>query len=260
MQRLIKLSLLLSLILTSAFSMASNYVIGQLIPFRSVTLSTEVTGVVDQFIPDVGDKVLADQVLVKLSITDNELTVSLASAQLNLSLNEFEIQKKQLARFKTLYQSKGISISDLDEQRRKTNSSHSQYEVDKIKLLMAQRQQQKSEIKAPFSGFVLTRHVELGQLIPSERPLYSLVDMSKIKVRFRLLESDIITVNKGDKVNIMIPALGHRLIIGEVAIVAPAFQGAEPGFLVEVLIDNKQQLLKPGMQARVEMMPQGSKQ
>jgi len=258
MQRLIKVSLLFGLIFTSAMSMANDYVIGQLIPFRSVTLSSETTGVVDQFSKDVGDVVQSGEVLVKLSIEDNELSVSLAKAQLNLSINELEIQNKQLVRYKKLYKSKGISISELDEQRRKTNSSRSQYEVDKIKLRIAQRQKDKSQLKAPFSGFVLTRSVELGQLIPSGESLYSLVDMTKIKVRFHLLESDVITVNKGDRVNVMIPALNNRSVEGKVAILAPAFQSSDPGFLVEVLIDNNDGQLKPGMQARVEVLSKGN--
>jgi len=258
MQRLIKVGILLGLFCVSAVSMANNYVIGQLIPFRSVTLSSEITGIVDQFSKDVGDEVQTGEVLVKLSIKDNELNVSLAKAQLNLSLNELEIQNKQLVRYQKLYKSKGISISEFDEQRRKTNSSRSQYEVDKIKLQIAQRQKDKSQLKAPFSGFVLTRNVELGQLIPSGQSLYSLVDMTKIKVSFRLLESDVIAVNKGDRVNVVIPALNNLSVIGEVAILAPAFQSSDPGFLVEVLIDNNDAQLKPGMQARVEVMSKGN--
>ena len=75
MQRLIKVSILLGLFCASAVSMANNYVIGQLIPFRSVTLSSEITGIVDQFSKDVGDEVQTGEVLVKLSIRDNEFEI-----------------------------------------------------------------------------------------------------------------------------------------------------------------------------------------
>ena len=260
MQQLIKAGLLFGFIFTSTLSMANNYVVGQLIPFRSVTLSSEISGIVDQYSKDVGDEVQTGEVLVKLSIKDNDLSVSLANAQLNLSLNEFKTQNKQLVRYQKLYESKGISISEFDEQHSKTNASRSQYEVDKIKLLIAQRQKDKSQLKAPFSGFVLTRSVELGQLIPSGQSLYSLVDMTKVKVRFHLLESDVITVKKGDRVNVKIPALNNRSVIGQVAILAPAFQSNDPGFLVEVLIDNNDGQLKPGMQAHVEVISKGEEQ
>lgn len=266
--------LLLSLTVTNSFAetaiqpatpsalfgtkLTNNYVTGQLVAVRSVVISNEITGVVDEFSKDIGDSVNAGDSLVKLSIADNLLNVQLAKAELAVSASELQIQQKQLERYQALYKKNGISASEFDEQRRITNSNKSQVEVDKIKLAMAQRQQEKSAAKAPFSGVILTRNVELGQFIATGEPLYTLVDMSQIKVRFYLLESDIITMNVGDSVRVTIPALKHQILTGEVVILAPAFQTNEPGFLVEVLIENNLQDLKPGMQARVELAEQGA--
>jgi len=260
MHRSINVCLLLLLAFLAFTTRANDYIIGQLIPLRSVTLSSETTGVVDKFTKDVGDEVNQGEVLVNLSIIDNGLSVSLAKAQLALSLSDLETQDKQLIRYKKLYKSAGISNSELDEQLRLKNASQAQVEVDKIKLLIAKRQQQKSQLSAPFSGVVLSRSVELGQFIPAGQPLYSLVDMTKIKVRFHLLESDIITVSKGDRVNVVIPALNDDVVVGLVAILAPAFVSGDPGFLVEVIIDNDAMLLKPGLQARVELRSKGNQQ
>ncbi|MDX2319789.1 MAG: efflux RND transporter periplasmic adaptor subunit [Moritella sp.] len=266
--------LLLSLTVTSSFAetaiqadpssvspdykLADNYVTGQLVAVRSVIISNEITGVVDEFSKDIGDPVNTGDTLVKLSIADNLLNVQLAKAELAVSASELQIQQKQLERYQVLYKTNGISASAFDEQRRITNSNKSQVEVDKIKLAMAKRQQDKSEVKAPFSGVILTRNVELGQFIATGAPLYTLVDMSQIKVRFYLLESDIITMNVGDSVHVTVPALKYKKLTGKVVILAPAFQTNEPGFLVEVLIENSLQDLKPGMQARVELAEQGA--
>ena len=243
--------------ISSSYKLADNYVTGQLVAARSVIISNEITGVVDEFNKDIGDQVSAGEALAKLSIADNLLNVQLAKAELAVSLNELKIQEKQLQRYQALYKTKGISASEFDEQRRKTNTSKAQVEVDKIKLAMAKRQQDKSEVKAPFSGVILTRSLELGQFIPTGEPLYTLVDMSQVKVRFYLLESDVLTIKVGDTVNVTIPALNKQKITGSVVILAPAFQTNEPGFLVEVLLENKRRELKPGMQARVELAEQG---
>jgi len=240
------------------YKLAGNYVTGQLVAVRSVTISNEITGVVDEFDKDIGDQVAAGEALVKLSITDNLLNVQLATAELAVSLNELEIQEKQLQRYQALYDRKGISASEYDEQRRKTNTNKAQVKVDKIKLAMVQREQEKSQVKAPFSGVILTRSVELGQFIPTGEPLYTLVDMTQVKVRFYLLESDVITINLDDAVNVTIPALNNKQLNGTVVILAPAFQVNEPGFLVEVLLENRNGDLKPGMQARVELAEQGA--
>jgi len=239
------------------YQFADNYVTGQLVAARSVIISNEITGIVDEFDKDIGDLVSAGEALAKLSIADNLLNVQLAKAELAVSLNELKIQEKQLQRYQALYKTKGISASEFDEQRRKTNTNKAQVEVDKIKLAMAKRQQDKSEIKAPFAGVILTRNLELGQFIPTGEPLYTLVDMSQVKVRFYLLESDVIAMDVGDIVSVTIPALNNKHLTGSVVILAPAFQTNEPGFLVEVLLDNSHRELKPGMQARVELAEQG---
>lgn len=266
--------LMLSLMMTSAVAetaikpavvpilanhkLTEHYVTGQLVAVRSVTISNEITGVVDEFNKDIGDRVSTGEALAKLSIADNLLNVQLAEAELAVSRNELKIQEKQLQRYQALYKTKGISASEFDEQRRKTNTNKAQVEVDKIKLAMAKRQQDKSEIKAPFSGVILTRNLELGQFIASGEPLYKLVDMSQVKVRFYLLESDVLAMNVGDSVNVTIPALNRQKVTGSVVILAPAFQSNEPGFLVEVILENKLRELKPGMQARVELAEQGA--
>lgn len=263
--------LLLSITVNSAFAeiaiqpessphykLADNYVTGQLVAVRSVIISNEVTGVVDEFNKDIGDQVSVGEALAKLSIADNLLNVQLAQAELAVSLNELTIQEKQLQRYQALYKTKGISASEFDEQRRKTNTNKAQVEVDKIKLAMATREQDKSEIKAPFTGVILTRNLELGQFIPAGEALYTLVDMSQVKVRFYLLESDVIAINVGDTVHVTIPALNNKKLAGRVIILAPAFQTNEPGFLVEVLLENRQLNLKPGMQARVELAEKGA--
>ncbi len=240
------------------YKLADNYVTGQLVAVRSVIISNEITGVVDEFNKDIGDQVSVGEALAKLSIADNLLNVQLAEAELAVSLNELKIQEKQLQRYQALYKTKGISASEFDEQRRKTNTNKAQVAVDKIKLAMAKRERDKSEIKAPFSGVILTRNLELGQFIPTGEPLYTLVDMSQVKVRFYLLESDVIAINVGDTVHVTIPALNNKKLAGRVVILAPAFQINEPGFLVEVLLENSQLNLKPGMQARVELAEQGA--
>lgn len=239
------------------YLLADNYVTGQLVAARSVIISNEVTGIVDEFNKDIGDQVSAGEALAKLSIADNLLNVQLAEAELAVSLNELKIQEKQLQRYQVLYKTNGISASAFDEQRRKTNTNKAQVEVDKIKLAMAKREQEKSEVKAPFSGIILTRNLELGQFIPTGEVLYTLVDMSQVKVRFYLLESDVLTINVEDVVHVTIPALDNKTLTGKVVILAPAFQTNEPGFLVEVLLENSRRELKPGMQARVKLAEQG---
>lgn len=97
---------------------------------------------------------------------------------------------------------------------------------------------------------ILTRSIELGQFISVGDPLYTIVDMSQAKVRFYLLESDIGEASKGAQIKVEIPSL-KQTVMGEVTLVAPAFQIGEPGYMVEVSLNNAAGDFKPGMQAHV---------
>lgn len=234
----------------SANTSDNNYVVGQLVSARQVVIRSEVGGVVDAYYKKVGDSVEKGENLLALSIKDNTLSVDLAKYELQVSQSELSAQDKQLKRYQSLYKTKGISASAFDEQRRVTDVSRAKFNVTKTQLAIAQRTLDKSTPDSPFNGIILTRSVELGQFISAGDPLYTVVDMSQVKVRFYLLESDISAVGKGDEVTVKIPSL-NKTVPGKVTLVSPAFQAEDPGFMVEVNLPNPAGKFKPGMQAHV---------
>ena len=235
---------------TFAAVLNNNYVVGQIVPAREVVIRSEVGGVVDAYYKDVADSVEKGESLLALSIQDNELSVNLSKYELDVSQSELSAQDKQLKRYQSLYKTKGISASAFDEQRRVTDVSRAKFNVTKTQFAIALRTFDKSTPDSPFNGIILTRSVELGQFISVGDPLYTVVDMSQVKVRFYLLESDISEVSKGDEVKVYIPSL-KQTVTGKVTLVSPAFQAVDPGFMVEVNVQNPEGKFKPGMQAHV---------
>lgn len=234
----------------AANTIDSHYIVGQLVPAKQVVIRSEVGGIVDIYYKEVSDSVLKGEHLLTLSAEDNRLNVELAKHELAVNQSELNAQNKQLQRYQSLYKTKGISASAFDEQRRVTNISRDSLNVSKTQFAIAQRSFEKSLPSAPFDGVVMQRDVELGQFISVGDALYTLVDMSQVKVRFYLLESDLNEVNQGALVTVDIPSLQQR-VMGKVTLMAPAFQQGDPGFMVEVSVDNPENRFKPGMQAHV---------
>ncbi len=108
-------------LLSSAAHAASDYVVGQLIPEKSVVVKSEVVGVVDSYRYDNGDVVTQGQELLSLSAEDYALSLDLARNELEVSRAELDIQEKQLKRYQSLLTSNGVSASDVDNQIRVTN-------------------------------------------------------------------------------------------------------------------------------------------
>ncbi|WP_028865891.1 efflux RND transporter periplasmic adaptor subunit [Psychromonas aquimarina] len=251
LKKLISIVVLLSTAVnTSAAAADNNYVVGLLVPAKQVVIRSEVGGVVDAYYKKVGSRVEQGENLLALSVEDNTLSVELAKYELDVSQSELNAQEKQLKRYQSLYKTKGISASVFDEQRRVTDISRAQFNVSSTKYDIARRFFAKSTPDSPFNGIILTRSVELGQFISVGDPLYTVIDMSVVKVRFYLLESDLSEVAEGDKVEVKIPSL-QQSVTGRVTLVSPAFQAQDPGFMVEVDVNNPKGELKPGMQAHV---------
>lgn len=228
----------------------SDYVVGQLVPEKSVVIKSEVAGVVDYYRYDNGDGVTLGQELLSLSSGDYSLNVELARNELEVSRAELDIQEKQLKRYESLLKSKGVSASDVDNQIRVTNIGRAQFNVSNTQYKIAARKLDKATPDAPFDGVIINRAVELGQFISVGDPLFTIADMDRLKVRFHLLEMDFNKFSKGEKVKVEIPSV-DQILDGTVTLLSPAFQNSEPGFLVEVTVDNGAGKLNPGMESYV---------
>ncbi|MGR6859750.1 efflux RND transporter periplasmic adaptor subunit [Aliivibrio salmonicida] len=241
--------LFLSLFMMTSYSFADNYIVGKLAPEKMVTIRSEVNGVVDSFNVDNGDNVSLRSPLLSISEKDYLLNINLAKYDLDVKKAELEMQEKQLQRYQSLFKKKGISEGDFENQFRLTQIGRAQYNMSKTQYEIAKRVLNKSTPDAPFDGVVTLRSVEVGQFISVGDPLYAIADLSKLKVRFHLLESDFEQFQKGDSVKVTIPSLEKNLT-GIVTLFSPLMQENDPGFLVEVTLDNTGNL-HPGMEAYV---------
>ncbi|WBA80245.1 efflux RND transporter periplasmic adaptor subunit [Endozoicomonas sp. GU-1] len=227
-----------------------QYSVAPLLPEKLVVVRSQVSGVVDAYNFENGDPVKKGNPLLAISARDYTLNLNLARYELDVSKSELATQQKQLARFQSLYKTKGISASDLDNQTRLTNISQAQRNASNVRYDIARETLNKSAPKAPFSGVIVKRTVELGQFISVGDPLYTIVDTQQLKARFHLLEADFTRLKKGDQLKVVVPSIGQSLT-GHVTVLSPAIQADAPGFLVEVTVNNRAGKLSAGMESRV---------
>ncbi|EGR0306909.1 efflux RND transporter periplasmic adaptor subunit [Vibrio alginolyticus] len=246
----INLILISTIVASNLLYASEDYVVGQFIPEKSVVIRSEVVGTVDSYNYDNGDPVKKGQELLLLSPKDYALSLDLARNELDVQRSELDVQLKQLKRYQSLLKKKGVSVSDVDNQVRVTNVSRAQFNVSHTHYKIAERTLDKASPDAPFNGVIINRSVELGQFISVGDALFTIADMERLKVRFRLLEIDFNRFTKGEKVKVEVPSVGQT-IDGTITLLSPAFQNSEPGFLVEVTVDNANGKLNPGMESYV---------
>ena len=162
---------------------AARSAIGTLVAVRSVSLASEVAGLVRDIGFDSGSFVSKDQVLVKMDTSTEE-------AQLASARADAELARATLARARALRESKTNSPADLDAAEAKAKQA-----AASVGLLQATIA--KKTIRAPFDGRVSIRQVELGQVLASGTPVAALQSVDPIYAEFSMPQQALSDLNLG---------------------------------------------------------------
>lgn len=110
----------------------------------------------------------------------------------------------------------------------------------------------KTQIRAPFSGYVTVKHTEVGEWVATGGPIVELVELDHVLVRIDVPEADISSAERGKSVRIHIDAL-KETFAGTIARVVPQADLAARTFPVDVDLPNPQARIKAGMFTRATM-------
>jgi len=124
-----------------------------------------------------------------------------------------------------------------------------QAEVD---VKIARLNLEKTRIRAPFAGIITDVKLSPKERIDPGRDLFTLVDISRIKVKAKVLESEVGKVVAGREVDLRFSAFPDRTFKGRIEAVSPVINAEDKTCGVYVTMDNASEEIKPGMHAEVE--------
>lgn len=181
---------------------------------------------------EVGDFVSAGQVLAEME--------SFQMEQAGLQLKNAEVE---LGRLKQLYEEGGVSQSDFESAELSCNVARTSY--DNI--------ERNTILRTPISGVVTARNYDRGDMYTMAQPLFTVQQITPVKILVGISESDYTRVKKGDKVTLTADALPGKEYDGTVVRLYPTMDPATHTFTVEVQVRNEKRELRPGMYARVNV-------
>lgn len=111
----------------------------------------------------------------------------------------------------------------------------------------------KTRIRAPFAGIVTDIKISPRERIDPGRELFTLVDISRLKVKAKVLESEVGKVVAGRDVDLRFNAFPGRVFKGRIEAVSPVIDAADKTCSVHVVLANPSEEIKPGMHAEVEI-------
>ena len=121
-----------------------------------------------------------------------------------------------------------------------------------VAVKVARLNLEKTRIRAPFAGIVTDLKLSPKERLDPGRELFTLVDISRIKVKAKVLESEVGKVVAGREVDLRFSAFPDRTFRGRIEAVSPVINAEDKTCAVHVAMDNPSEEIKPGMHAEVE--------
>lgn len=218
--------------------------IGSLRAVQGADLSTETSGIVSRILFENGQEVREGDLLVELDTGAEQATLRSAEAEADLARTVFE-------RTKSLRGSNAVSQSDLD-------SAASQ--LRKVTALVEQLRADisKKQVRAPFSGRLGIRDVNLGQFVNNGDKIVSLQSLDPVHVDFLLPQQLISSLAPGQKLLLLTDAYPGREFQGELTAINSEVDRITRNIRLQGTLKNSDGALRPGMFARVEIFQGGA--
>lgn len=235
---------------------------GTIQPDTTVEVKSKASGEVLEIKAETGQQVKRGALLLR--IDPRTARNALAQAQANLDVAEAQLTNatSQKRRADELFKSQSITEQEreqaqLDFANAKAAVVNARVAVDNAKI-----QLEDTDVRAPISGTVIEKDAERGQVISSATSnvsggtvLLTMADLNLVQVRTLVDETDIGKVQPGQRATVTVDAYSNRPFDGTVLKIEPQAQDTQnvTMFPVLVRIENRQGLLRPGMNTEVEI-------
>ena len=223
---------------------------GSLAPLSSATIKSKISGVVEATTVQEGMAVSAGQVLARIDQADLRARLQQQQAMLDEAQAKLSMATKNEANSQALLSQKYISQNAFDSTqntvalaRANVKSAAAMVEIARIAL-------NDGIIKAPISGVVSKRHVQAGEKLAPDMPIYSIVNLSELTLEAQVPASEIPRVKVGQEVRFKVDGFQKREFEGKVARINPATEAGSRSMLVYIAVRNDDSALRAGMFAK----------
>lgn len=213
------------------------YSVGSVAATQGVFVTTEVPGQVKEILFESGHRVEAGDVILQLDDSVDEADLEGLIAQRNLARLQFERARK-------LVKERSVSQSEFDQSRAQLDSAEAT--VASKRAVIA-----KKKIRAPFSGRLGIRQVDVGEYLSPGTNIVPLQALDPVYVDYTLPERHFEQLHPGQPVRVEVQAYPGRVFEGSISAINPGIDPGTRSAQVRATLDNPEQLLRPGMFAEV---------
>src|SRR5437762_3563608 len=233
---------------------------GALNPVRTVTVGSQISGIITELKVDFNSKVRQGDELAKIDPATYERALARAVADLANAQAGLELAKFNSKRAKQLYADRLISESEFEQVEVALQQADANVKIHQASVDSAKVDLDRTTIYAPISGMVISRKVDAGQTVAASfntPELFTIAnDLTKMQIETLVSEADVGGVLEEQKVNFTVDAFPGRKFAGRVNQVrfAPITNQNVVTYTTVVEVDNKDLKLRPGMTANATII------
>jgi HlyD family secretion protein len=235
---------------------------GAIEPVLTVDVKSKASGEIIGMNVQTGDDVKQEQLLASIDPRIPRNNLAQAEANLQVAQAQLANAKAQLARSDTLFKAQAITQTEYDQARLDFANANAAVIRARSDLDNARDRMNDTKLRAPVSGTIIAKNVELGTVISSPTQdvgggtlLFKMANLDTVQIRALVDETDIGKVQPALRTTITVDAYPNRPFEGSVLKVEPqaTVQQNVTMFNVLIRIPNPGHLLKPGMNTEVEI-------
>jgi membrane fusion protein (multidrug efflux system)/multidrug efflux system membrane fusion protein/cobalt-zinc-cadmium efflux system membrane fusion protein len=226
---------------------------GDILAEQEVKVFSKVPDRIIRFFKDEGDYVNKGEKIAEIEATKIKQAVIQAEAALvnaNAQLVNLQSEYKRAERLK---KEDAMSQQQFDAISAQHDGTQAVVEQSGAALVQAKDQLADASITAPISGIIGIRNYEQGDMASGPLPLVTVVQMNRVKVEINAPEQDLGQIKIGQCANITVSSYPNETFIGKINKIRPVLDPVTRMGKIEILVDNKDGRLKPGMFSEVSI-------
>ena len=217
---------------------------------REATLSAQTAGRVAQMNVDVNDRVVAGQVLLRLTVVEQQAGVDAARAQLRAAEASALEADRQYRRFAELAKGDYVSRAQLDQTRAARDAAFAARDAARAQVAAAGQNADYTTLRAPYAGVVAARLVEPGEAVHPGQPLLTVYAPEDLRIEVQVPQSAADAIRATPQARVRFD--DGRAVDAREVVVHPTADPASHSVRVRVLLPRQDTLPAPGAVAKVE--------
>ncbi|MBN1224131.1 MAG: efflux RND transporter periplasmic adaptor subunit [Candidatus Aminicenantes bacterium] len=246
---------------------------GSLIPKSQFIIAPKISGRLERLLVNIGDEIRRGQLIAVLDdeeysqqVIQAEADLLVTQANLEETKSSFDTAQREFERVLELH-SRGISSdSELDSAKSLYVTQESKYKVAQAQVANKQAALKAAKVRLSYTRIQATwedgegirvvgeRFVDEGAMLTPNAPILSILEIDPLIAVIHITDKDYFRVKTGQAATVGTDAIPDLQVAGEIARIAPLLKETSREARLEIEIHNTEELLKPGMFVRVQIV------